>query len=76
MVREWSPIATIPDPLTPKIGREREQAAASALLNGDVRLLTLTGTAGIGKTRLALALAAELGATFSDGTVFVPLASV
>jgi non-specific serine/threonine protein kinase len=75
MVREWFPIASIPVPLTPMIGRERELAAASSLIQGDVRLLTFTGTAGIGKTRLAIALAAELGASFRDGAVFVPLAS-
>jgi len=42
----------------------------------DVRLLTLTGSGGIGKSRLALAIASEMGATFADGIVWVPLASI
>jgi non-specific serine/threonine protein kinase len=64
-------------PLTPLIGREREVALATALLaRPNVRLLTLTGPGGIGKTRLALRVAADLGSAFADGVRFVPLASV
>jgi len=42
----------------------------------DVRLLTLTGTAGVGKTRLALEVAAELGEAFPDGVIFIPLSAL
>jgi predicted ATPase/class 3 adenylate cyclase/DNA-binding CsgD family transcriptional regulator len=60
---------------TPFIGREREVAKVAALLRREeVRLLTLTGPAGVGKTRLALQIAAELSDLFTDGMFFVALA--
>jgi predicted ATPase len=58
----------------PILGRERELAEIRALVNGGVRLLTLTGPGGSGKTRLALHSAAELSEEFLDGTFFVSLA--
>ena len=62
---------------TPLLGREREVAEiANSLRRGDVRSLTLTGTGGTGKTRLALQSAAELVDEFEDGVFFVALAAV
>src|SRR3954451_24803450 len=63
--------------MTVLIGRTRERAALRDLLVGaGARLLTLTGPGGIGKTRLALAVAADLAGTFRDGARFVDLAAV
>lgn len=67
----------LPIPLTPLIGRKQELATlGSALLNGDVRLLTLIGAPGIGKTRLALEIARRVQAAFTHGTAFIALASI
>ena len=65
----------LPAPATPLIGRRLEVAAVAALLrSGEVRLVTLTGPGGTGKTRLAIAAAEELSPQLRDGAVFVDLA--
>lgn len=72
-----APANNLPRQLTPLIGREREVAAAKSLLmNGDTRLLTMTGPGGVGKTRAAVKLAEEVAREFADGVAFVSLAPV
>jgi predicted ATPase/transcriptional regulator with XRE-family HTH domain len=67
----------MPTPLTGLIGREREmQAACELFLRPGVRLITLTGPPGTGKTRLGLAMARQLESQFRDGACFVPLAPI
>jgi predicted ATPase/class 3 adenylate cyclase len=62
---------------TPLVGREREVAEIGNLLrDGGVRLLTLTGPGGTGKTRLGLQVAAEILDEYEGGVFFVPLANV
>ena len=74
---ERTRLAGLPAPLTRFIGRERETAEVAALLRrDDVRLVTLTGPGGVGKTRLALQVATGLIADLADGAAFVPLAPV
>jgi predicted ATPase len=65
----------LPPQATPFIGRARELAEVTALLRDpSIRLLTLLGAGGIGKTRLALASAEQVAAQFAEGAYFVALA--
>jgi len=77
--RDFPPLSSLgqsnlPVAAWPLLGRERELAEIRGLVAGGVRLLTLTGPGGSGKTRLALQAAAELSDEFRDGTFFVALA--
>jgi predicted ATPase len=75
--RQRVPTGALPIPLTRLIGREREVAGLGALLrDSDVRLVTLTGPGGVGKTRLAVAVAADVEDEVRDGVAFVGLAAV
>jgi predicted ATPase len=76
---DFPPLKTIsnsnlPLPAEPLIGRKKELADVLKLLRDSVRLVTVTGPGGIGKTRFALQPAAELVEDFRDGVWWVPLA--
>jgi predicted ATPase/DNA-binding XRE family transcriptional regulator len=65
--------SNLPRPTTSMLGREQELAEIRTFLQ-EPRLLTLTGTGGVGKTRLAVEAARDVSQLFSDGTVFIALA--
>jgi predicted ATPase len=72
-----SRLALLPMPRSRLIDREQELAQAQALLEReDVGLVTLTGPGGVGKTRLALQVAADLAPQFADGVAFISLAAL
>jgi len=73
-----APLAgALPVPATPLLGREQEAAAIEDLVAGQgVRLVTLTGPGGVGKSRLMVEAARRLGPGFADGVRFVELAAV
>ncbi|MGI8681688.1 MAG: tetratricopeptide repeat protein [Mycobacteriales bacterium] len=67
---------SLPVPPTPLVGRDEDlRRVRDRVLEGHVRLVSLTGAGGCGKTRLALAVAASLDEFFADGVFFVPLSA-
>jgi predicted ATPase len=74
---EASLAGTLPVPATPLVGRDDDAAALGDLMGADgVRLVTLTGPGGVGKSRLAVEVAQRLGPGFAAGVRFVELGSV
>ena len=73
-----APLAgALPVPSTPLVGRHQEAAAICDMVLGEgVRLVTLTGPGGVGKTRLTVEVAARLRPSFPDGVRFVDLSAV
>lgn len=72
-----TPAVRLPASPTPLIGREREISEVIELLEDPAhRLVTISGTGGIGKTRLAMAAAREVAQAFKDGVTFVSLAAL
>ncbi len=70
-------VSNLPASLTPLIGREKQISQAKQLLQSDdVRMVTMTGPGGVGKTSLGVQVASDIELGFEDGAYFVPLASV
>jgi predicted ATPase len=66
----------LPVPANPLVGRKKELVEVLRLVQGDARLVTVVGPGGVGKTRFALATAAEAADAFPDGVWFVDLSPV
>lgn len=76
-ITRFKPLWNVPVAFTPLVGREQDVANIRALLaEPAVRLVTLLGAGGIGKTRLSIEIANELRGSFADGACFVSLAAI
>ena len=77
LLSQSAPGSAVPIPLTPLLGRDQETATLHHLLRRpDVRLITLSGPGGVGKTSLALRVAHELRDAFHEGVFFISLVPV
>src|SRR5262245_55837717 len=71
------PLASLPLSLTPLLGRETEaESLAKIISRADVRLVTLVGAPGVGKTRLAIYTANEIAGMFAQGAIFADLSPI
>ncbi len=72
-----SPLSPLPLSLTPLLGREKEVEVITRIISRfDVRLVTLVGAPGVGKTRLAIHTANEIAGLFAHGAVFADLSPI
>ena len=77
VVEQTSKASRVPVPSTPLLGREQELGDIVGLLSDDdTRIVTLLGPGGVGKTRLAVAVASELDSIDPGSVVLVPVAHV